>query len=401
MFIHPGFPAQFRHIAFHASRQLGWEVTFVTSVDTTQMKLPFTHINYRVKEGPLPKVFRDADRLADLEAHMSAIYAGLRGLDQLKPDLVVGHMSFGTMLYLRNLYDCPFLGYYEYLPAPFWSEEFVLREDFPPTEEHRLFNATYHAFTYLHLHACDACYTPTAFQRGTAPAALRDKIRVVFDGVDTELNHPQSIDRPCEFLGTDLPAGTKVVTYCSRGLEAIRGFDIFMQVARRICEARDDVVFLVAGEERTYYGHELAHIGRQSFRQHVLAEDDYDLSRIRFLGRIPPRDLARMLQLSDLHVYLTVPYVLSWSLVQAMSTGCTILASATAPVQEVIEDGVHGILCDFRDVDALAARAIEVLDDPGAHRYLGEAARRRVLEEYDKRVSVPRLAGYFTDVAAG
>src|SRR5207253_203868 len=118
--------------------------------------------------------------------HALAVYKALRSAPQIRPDLVVGHMSYGTMLYLRNLYDCPFVGYYELLPPPFWGPGMVLRPEFPPPEGVRLFNATYHTLTYLHLHAVDAVYTPTHYQRGTAPAELCPKVRVIFDGVDGE-----------------------------------------------------------------------------------------------------------------------------------------------------------------------------------------------------------------------
>jgi glycosyltransferase involved in cell wall biosynthesis len=304
-------------------------------------------------------------------------------------------MSYGTMLYLRNLYDCPFIGYYELLPPPFWGDGLVLRKEFPPPESVRLFNATYHAFTYLHLHSVDACYTPTTWQRDTAPAEMRHKLRVIFDGVDTELFQPRPVRRPAQFRGLTIGPDTRVVTYVSRGLESARGFDLFMKAARRISREYPDVVFLIAGDERTNYGHEQHHIGKQSFKQYVLSQDSYDLSKFHFLGLIPPADLATLYNLSDLHVYLTVPYVLSWSLVMAMASGCTILGSATAPVQEVIDHGVHGLLADFYDVDALAALALRVLRDPAGHRALGAAARQRVMERYEKGRCIGQLVEFF------
>jgi glycosyltransferase involved in cell wall biosynthesis len=299
------------------------------------------------------------------------------------------------MLYLRNLYDCPFLGYYELLPAPFWGSGLVLRKEFPPPESVRLFNATYHTFTYLHLHAVDACYTPTAWQRDTAPAELRHKLRVIFDGVDADLFQPRPMPRPAHFRGLTIGPDTRVVTYVSRGLESARGFDLFMKTAQRIAAAIPDVLFLIAGEERTNYGHEQHHIGNLTFKQYVLSQDNYDLSKFHFLGLIPTPELATLYNLSDLHIYLTVPYVLSWSLVMAMASGCTILGSATAPVQEVIDSGVHGLLEDFYDVNALSVQALRVLRDRAAYRPLGAAARQRVLEHYEKARCVNELVQFF------
>ena len=395
MFIHPNFPAQFGHIANYLTTQLGWQCTVVTSIDTSQHKLPFNHLNYKVYEGPQPKVFYNPDNLQGLLDHMLAVYKGLRSAPQFRPDLVVGHMSYGTMLYLRNLYNCPFIGYYELLPPPFWGDGLVLRKEFPPPEGIRLFNATYHTFTYLHLHACDAGYTPTHFQLNTAPAEMRHKLRVIFDGVDTNLFQPRQLPRPFEFRGITIGPDTPVVTYVSRGLESIRGFDIFMKAAKIIAERVPNAIFLIAGQERTNYGHEAHHIGNQTFKQYVLSQDNYDLSRFHFLGLIPTDQLAVLYNLSNLHFYLTVPYVLSWSMIQAMSAGCTLLGSRTAPVQEAIDHEVHGLLRDFYDVEGLAEDAVKVLRDPGQFRPLGKAARERVLERYDSRVCINQLVKFF------
>lgn len=399
MFIHPNFPAQFGHIAAHMSTALGWPCTVVTSIDTTHLTLPFTHINYRVQPGPQPKVFHNPDSLQVLMDHMNAVYQGLREAKGLRPDLVVGHMSYGTMLYLRNLYDCPFIGYYDLLPPPFWGDKLALRKEYPPPESVRLFNAMYHTFTYLHLHAVDTCYTPTHWQRQTVPPEMQHKVRVIFDGIDAELFQPRIVPRPVQFRGIPIGPDTRVVTYVSRGLESARGFDIFMKAAKRIYQEIPNVVFLIAGKERTNYGHEGHTIGRQSFKDYVLSQDRYDLSKFHFLDLIPTTELATLYNLSDLHIYLTAPYVLSWSLVMAMASGCTILGSATAPVQEAIDDGVHGLLANFDDVDGLASRAIGVLRDRDAARPLGVAARQRVLERYEKRRCINELIEFFQSVA--
>jgi glycosyltransferase involved in cell wall biosynthesis len=178
-------------------------------------------------------------------------------------------------------------------------------------------------------------------------------------------------------------------------LESIRGFDIFMKVAKRISREMSDVIFLIAGDERTYYGHELHHLGGRSFKQFVLSQDSYDPRQFVFLGSIPPQDLATMFSLSDLHIYLTVPFVLSWSMIWSMAAGCTILGSRTAPVMEAIDDGAQGLLADFYDVDELTDKALTVLRDPQAHRHLGEASHQRVLERYEMSRCIGELVTLF------
>ena len=122
MFIHPNFPGQFGHIAHHLATKLNWPCTVVSSIDTSRLQLPFMHLTYKLREGPAAKVFYNPGTLQELMEHMLAVYKGLRSLPHIRPDLVVGHMSYGTMLYLRNLYACPFVGYFELLPPPFWNE---------------------------------------------------------------------------------------------------------------------------------------------------------------------------------------------------------------------------------------------------------------------------------------
>jgi glycosyltransferase involved in cell wall biosynthesis len=302
------------------------------------------------------------------------------------------------MLFLKILYKCPFVGYFEWMPPPFWSPELAQRMDYPPPDDVRLCQALDHTLTLLHLRMVEAAYTPTEFQYGISPPELRHKIQTIHDGIDTEYYKRRPIQRPTSFRGIPLSADTKIVTYVSPGLESWRGFDIFMKMAKRICDERSDVIFLIAGEERTQYGYELNHIGPQSFKQYVLSQDNYDLSRFHFLGIIPTQDLVTLFSLSDMHVYLTIPFVLSWSLMQAMSAGCTILSSATPPVMEMIEHGKHGLLSEFYDVDTLTRHAREVLRDPEAYRHLGVTARNRILEKYEKSLCIRQMVKLFESV---
>lgn len=394
LFIHPSFPAQFGLIAHYLATVKGWPTTFLTSVDTTQLELSFNHLNYRLEDdAPQPKLFTNPESLQQMLDHLAAIYRGMRGVPQIQPDLVVGHMSYGTMLYLRNLYPCHFVGYFDFLPPAFWTDAMVMREEFPPPEGLRLFNATYHAMTHLHLHACDAAYTSTEYQLSTCPPEWRHKVRLLRDGVDCELFQPRP--RPTQLRDRHYDAGTKVITYVSRGLESVRGFDVFMQMAKRIAAQRKDVIFVVVGGERTLHGHETLHLGSQSFKQWVLQQDRYDLSRFVFFDIPPLNELAELFNLSDLHVALSVPHLPPSTLLPAMASGCTVLGSRTAALQEFIDDGTHGVLHDFKDVEALTASALALLDDRERARQLGAAARQRVLERHELNACLNAQAEFF------
>ncbi len=407
LFVHPNFPAQFGHVAQHLTLHHGWKCTCISSVDTTRYQLPFDHGAYNLPGKPVAETFFNPDTPEELKQHMEAVYVGLKGQPQIRPDLVVGHMSYGTMLYLKNLYpEAKFVGYFEILPGDFWTDALSLRKDFPATEAVRIHNATYHFFTHLHLHCCDAGYTPTQYQFSTCPPEYRHKLRVIHDGIDCDFFSRKDVrgstgpgGGPVDFRGLTIRPETRVITYVSRGLESARGFDIFMRMAKKVYQAVPDVLFLVAGGTRTNYGHEGAYLSNTTFKDWVLAQDDYDLSKFAFLGHIPPTDLKTLYDLSDLHVYLTAPYVLSWSLLQAMANGCVVLGSKTAPVEEVIEDNWTGLLADFYDADALAERAVAVLRSPAPYRYLGDSAAEMVRERYEKTKCVNQLVKFFGEVA--
>ena len=180
----------------------------------------------------------------------------------------------------------------------------------------------------------------------------------------------------------------------------MRGFDVFMRMAKRLCERRRDVVFLVAGQDRVCYGGDEEFTGGKTFKQWVLAQDDYDLSRFVFLGLVPPRTLAELFNITDLHVYLTVPFVLSWSLLNALACGATVLASDTEPVREVVEHGRNGLLVDFFDVDAMVETADRVLDCPQDYRPLGAAGAELMRERYGLDVCLPQMLAMYEEATA-
>lgn len=400
VFVHKNFPAQFGHIARHLVKEKGHRATFVSEQPAGVVE-GIEKIQYAVRGGATKQTHYFSRSFENAVWHAGAVYDALKPFRAtLRPDLIVGHSGFGSTLYLPELFPgTPIVSYLEYFYRS-RDSDVDFRPEHPPREYDRLRSPTRNAMILLDLEYCAAGYSPTEFQRGVMPEAYRPKIRVLHDGIDTGFWRPQEI--PDRTIGKlKLGPGERLVTYVSRGLEAMRGFDVFMRAAKRIYEAHPDVRIVVVGEDRVAYGGDLRHIEERSFKEHVLSQDDYDLERILFAGRVEPSVLARLLSLSDLHVYLTVPFVLSWSLLDAMACGCTILASDTAPVRELIHDGENGLLCDFFDADRLAARALDVLADPERHRELGRAARRTIEERYSMDVIMPRMLAFYEEVAGG
>lgn len=250
----------------------------------------------------------------------------------------------------------------------------------------------------LDLESCNAGYAPTHWQHSRFPEAYRSKIEVVHDGVDTDFWYRREVPRTIG--GEAIDAGTRVVTYAARGLEALRGFDVFVRLAKRIAAEMPNVLFVVAGGDGVHYGNDLRFVPKgKTFKQHVLEREAPDLSRFRFIGYVPPDTLADLFSISDLHLYPSVPFVLSWSMLDAMACECVVLGSDVAPVSEFIADGENGMLSDFFDEDRMVRRALDVLRAPEEHRALGSAARETVGARCSLDVVYPRLEALYRRVA--
>jgi glycosyltransferase involved in cell wall biosynthesis len=395
LFVHPNFPAQFGHVADRLSRRAGWRCSFVTEKPAGRVNA-IELVQFTRKGGATATTQYCSRTFENAIWNAHAVFEALKARPDLRPDLVVGHSGFGTTAFLRELYDCPIINYFEYFYHT-RDSDIDFRPDFPTTELDRLRCRARNAMLLLDLHNCDRGYSPTRFQHSRLPAEYRPKVEVIFDGIDTEFWRPQP-GAPRVVAGREISEGMKVVTYATRGMESMRGFDLFMKAAKRITERRSDVIILVAGEDRICYGGDERHTGSKSFKQWVLSQDDYDLSRFAFLGRIPPLELVRLFEISDVHLYLTVPFVLSWSVLNAMACGAVIAASDTAPVREVIEHGRTGLLVDFFDPDALAEAALGVLEEPEQFRHLGENAAEHVREHYRLDPCLDRMVSLFEEV---
>ena len=413
LYVHQNYPAQFGHVARHLVK-LGWRCTFVSRTpegnDGGIEKISF-------RAGGCSKVAHYCARgFENTIWQCDAVYKALKKRPDVKPDLVVGHSGFGSTLFLPELYPhVPIINYFEWFFRPHapgfdWGFRGDLEQLGWVVPERKWLRArARNAMTLLDLQQCAAAYAPTEFQRSVFPVEYQPKIRTIFDGIDRSTYHGYDETlrdaphhrRTLKINNVEIPSGTRVVTYVSRGFESMRGFDVFIRTARRIYEQYRDVVFIVVGTDRIEYGFDKAYLeGQRSFRQWVMSrERDIDLSRFLFVGRLKPATLGRLLAATDLHVYLTVPFILSWSLMDAMSCGAVVLGSATAPVMEMIKDGHNGLLADFFDAEGLAAKAAQVLRDPAAHRPLGRAAEEKVKLMYSLEAVIPQMLKMYETVA--
>jgi glycosyltransferase involved in cell wall biosynthesis len=397
LFVHQNFPAQFGHVAQHLIARHNFRCTYVSEkpggrVGSIEM------IQYKNRGGATNQTHYCSRTFENCVWHAHAVYEALRARPDIRPDLVVGHSGLGSTVFLRELYPAAaVVNYFEYFYRT-TDSDIDFRPDFPSEEQVKLRARARNAMLLLDLDNCDLGYSPTNWQRGRFPAEYMPKIRVIFDGIDTNLWKPQP-GLPRRLGKLSIPEGMKVVTYATRGMESMRGFDIFMRFAKKLCDRRKDVMFLIAGQDRICYGGDEKVTGSKSFKEWVLKQDNYDLSRFTFVGLLPPPELAKLFCLTDLHVYLTVPFVLSWSLLNALACGSTVLASDTAPVREVIEDGRTGLLAGFFDVDGMVGRAEEVLDHPDRFRHLGQNGAGLIRDQYSLDVCLPKMVELYREAA--
>jgi glycosyltransferase involved in cell wall biosynthesis len=353
-------------------------------------------IQYEPNGGATAKTHYCVQSFENAVGHAHGIFDACRKHRELQPDLIVGHSGFGSTLFLRELYDCPIVNYFEYFYRP-RNSDMDFRPEFPSPEIDVLRSYCRNAMILLDLQYCDAGYSPTCWQKNLLPNQYADKVRVIFDGVDTDTWRRHE-NVPREISGRRIDADARIVTYVARGFEAMRGFDIFMKVAKRIYQQMPNVLFVVVGSDQIYYGGDLKHTGTKSFREWALKQEEYNLSKFLFTGMMQPLQLARLLSISDLHLYWTVPFVLSWSLIDALACGCTVLASNTEPVQEFIEHEKNGLLANFYDVDRFAELSLQVLRDPTAYRLLGQAGAASVRERYALDCTLPATVDFFQSV---
>ena len=401
LYVHQNYPAQFGHIAAHLVEQRGWRCTFVSEREGGLDK-GIEKIQYITRGGATKHNSFYTRTFETAVAHAEAVYRALKARPDIKPDLAVGHSGFGSTLFVPELLDCPIINFFEYYYRAHDSD-MDFRPDSPVNEKKVLRSHVRNAMIQLDLQNCDAGYVPTQFQRSVFPKVHLPKLDVIFDGVDTAVYHRHGKKPSRCFKGSTIGPNTRIVTYCSRGFERMRGFDIFMDAAKIIYQRYPDVIFLVAGTDRICYGGDEEQIGKaKSLRHFVLSTGNYDLSKFMFVGWVSPPELANMLSLGDAHIYLTVPFVLSWSMMNALACGAVVVGSDTLPVREMITHGHNGFLADFFEPEQIAQQVLEVLRDPPAYQPIRENAIEFIDRQYSLGAVLPRMLDlYERTVATG
>ncbi|MDS9467876.1 glycosyltransferase [Paracoccus sp. MBLB3053] len=393
LLVHQNFPGQFLHLA-PALAARGHEVLALTD-ESNKRPSPVRVLRYKAppKENPVRGFARTYAEYTERGWLAARGCRALRDRHGYHPDLILGHSGWGETLFLREIWpEARLLVYAELLYRTRGHDVGFDPEVTPDSDEGRAMTLARSAHLIQGLVQADAGLAPTRYQADSFPPELRQKLAVIHDGIDTQKVSPDPEARFDLPDGRTLNARDEVLSYVSRSLEPYRGFHRFMRALPKVMRARPQAQVVLVGSDGVSYGTKPR--DAESWKARMLAELDgqIDLSRIHFMGRVPYAQYLALLRIARVHCYLTYPFVLSWSLTEAMSAGCYIVASDTEPVRELVTDGENGRLVDFFDQSGLEAALIKGLaGDPEADR-LRMAARRTIVEGYDqKSICLPRL----------
>ena len=401
LFVHQNFPGQFRHLAPHFART-GHRVI---ALAITGPGLPGIEMHrYQPRRSTNLETHPWAQ---DFETKMIRGEACAEAAAKLKaqgfaPDVIIANPNWGESLFLKDVWPrARILTLIEFFYAARGLDFDFDPEFFTPGLAHDARLRARNAHLLMAMADMDCGVSPTRFQRDTVPAAYRGRVSVIFEGVDTAVVRPDAAVR-LTVQGRTLRPGDEVVTFVNRNLEPYRGYHIFMRALPEILKRRPQAVVLMVGGDGSSYNSPAPE--GKTWKQIYLDEmkGRLDLNRVFFLGQIAWADYLKVLQISACHVYLTYPFVLGWSCIEAMSAGCLIVGSATPPVEEAIEHGKHGLLVDFFDLAALSETVAGALARPQQHAPLRAAARQRAIERYDlATVCLPRQVQLVESLAAG
>ncbi len=402
LFVHQNFPGQFKYLApalskIDGNQVVGFSMHEYVGSDSLQV------INYKVTR------FNSAEihpLLKDFESKVIRGEAAYRAAVALKdkgfyPDTIIAHPSWGESLFLKEVWPKSKLGIYcEYFYLSQGGDVGFDSEFSSNKRDVEISIKMKNLSNIMHFDIADAGLSPTLWQHNTYPDSFKSRISIIHDGIDTDAAASDKNAYVTINNNIRLDKGTEVITFVNRNLEPYRGYHVFMRALPSLLKERPNAHVIIVGGDKVSYG--AAAPDGQSWKSIFLNEviDRVDKSRVHFVGNLSYRNFIKALQVSTVHVYLTYPFVLSWSLLEAMSVGCAIVASKTAPVEEVIVHGVNGVLVDFFDKERLTQEIVKLLDNSNLRQELEQAARRAIRDNYDlKSICLPKQLAWASSLA--
>lgn len=414
LLVHQNFPGQFKHLV-PALLTRGDEVVAMGMRDVKEVVAAaggegvLKGLRYIRSTGACNTATDGHAWTRDFDSKVIRADATMRSAVKLKdggwsPDVILAHPAWGEAMFLPLVWPeaklalyCEMLYKTDGLDSNF-DPEFP-REHEGPAEAARLMLRCLPQS--LLWDKAVAGLSPTAFQADTYPDPMRGKIRVIHDGIDTDVVKPGPAQQMQAGNGHVFNPGDEIVTFINRNLEPLRGYHRFMRALPELQRRRPNAHFIVIGGNDVSYG-KAPDSGTWKDRFLNEVRDQLDLSRVHLVGKVPYGLYLNILRLASVHIYLTYPFVASWSLAEALASGVPVVASGTEPVREFVTDCENGLLVDFFDETGLVERTCTLLEDRALAGRLGAAARARAVAEYDlKRVCLPRQLAWIDDVARG
>jgi glycosyltransferase involved in cell wall biosynthesis len=408
LFLHQNFPAQFKHLA-PALAQRGHDVKALTLRPEAPAAWQGVDIvRYTPQRGNAPGIH---PWVLDFESKVIRGEAVFRAALEMKragyrPDAIVAHPGWGESLFVKEVWPSARLGLYcEFYYRAQGADVGFDPEFSAPDPSTGCRMLVKNANLLMQFDAADGALSPTRWQANGFPEPFRRRIQVVHDGIDTRMVAPRPTVRITlpDRAGLALSRQDEVITFVNRNLEPGRGYHVLMRALPALLRRRPGAHVLIVGGDGSSYGPAPADgsTWKARFANEARAQmDATEWARVHFLGNVPHAQFVGMLQLSSVHVYLTYPFVLGWSLIEAMSAGCAIVASDTAPVQEVIQHGETGRLVSFFDQPALIEQICDLLDSPQERVRLGANARAEAMRTFDlMTVCLPRQIQWVESLA--
>ena len=383
LFIHPNFPAQFRHLASVLGQDSRYNIFFAT----------------KRKDGNIPgvkKIYYQQSREVRGETHHyvrtleGAVLQGqglYRVMIQLKdkgfyPQIIYGHSGWGPTLFMKDIFPrAKFLAYFEWFYHAHGTDaDFDPSDPLSADDEARI--RVKNTPILIDLYSCDRGLSPTNWQRSQFPPEFQSKITTLHDGVETSFFKPNPETKLIlPDINLDLSDAPEIVTYVGRGMEPYRGFPQLIETISILQKRRPQTHFVIVGQNRVAYGKQLP--DGQTYKDVMLEKFPLDMSKVHFTGLLAYQDYLKVLQVSSAHIYLTRPFVLSWSMLESMSTGCVIIGSDTKPVRELITDNYNGLLVPFFEPEKIADRVEYALSNPDLMTKIRQRARETIVSKYD------------------
>ena len=389
LFMHPNMPGQYKYLCAEFAKDPKNQVVFITK--NKAAVVPGVHkIIYEVPRDSSPHAHRymiHAERAVLQGQEVWRSLKRLRDEEGFYPDVICAHPGWGDALYVKDVYpDAPLLSFFE-----FYYRSHGADVNFDPSDMARADDdarvRTKNMHHLMGLVDSDWGFCPTHWQHSLHPKEFRSKISVIHDGINTDVCKPNPERTVTLSNGLVLKKGDEVVTYIARNFEPYRGFPTFMKAAEIILRERPNCHIIAIGADEVSYGKKAP--DGTTYRQILSQQISYDKNRLHFVGTLGYDQMISVLQISAAHIYLTYPFVLSWSSMESMACGCAVVGSDTPPVREVITHGENGFLVDFFSPTAVANQVFEILDHPTRMQHIRDAARASIINKYDLKKLMP------------